>query len=686
MTDKISEKNKQLELDIQKNINRCLDNFESFCFDAGAGAGKTYALQKSIEHILKTKGKALKQNNQKILCITYTNAAKDEILDRLGKNSSVIVSTIHEFLWGFIAIQQELLMIEHEKKIKGELNKIEQKINSNALSSSVTFADFQAAISDEKFLEVFYNTPSTPAEKFKKKIIAHNDYFEDYLSNVTTFSTFVKINIKKTKLENTLNEIKSKKINKIVYNPIQNRDKLEKYVISHDTLLLYSKNIITSQNILKRLFSDRYPYVLVDEYQDTDEKVIDIIDSIREYSNAKKKFMVGFFGDSLQNIYKDGVGVLPQKNKYQIIEKKFNRRSSSQIVGLIEKIRNDNFGQQSIYTNFNNGSYNFYIADDNFNLTSFLQEKNLTKSTACLLMKNDDIINARGFDEILTVLKKFPRFNGSNYDNVTNEFLQKNLQHMGWFLREILTFIDFIQKIENGNSTVKEIIQFITSYKSTLTFAEMQQFISNLRKINFSTLTINKCINEIINIKGRISGEKILRNIFSIDDMEKDILVNIKNRAHDYFYYSQGLENSGKDTTVIDEFFELNISIFFKWYNYIFDDARNDGVSYYTLHGSKGLEFDNVVVVLQDNFAKRKDYCKFFFKNYNTQIASGTQFQETDTQSQKAAAQFQEVRNLLYVAFSRAKINLYVIYKNNPPEDLLENIKEIFRKVHTFKQ
>ena len=102
------------------------------------------------------------------------------------------------------------------------------------------------------------------------------------------------------------------------------------------------------------------------------------------------------------------------------------------------------------------------------------------------------------------------------------------------------------------------------------------------------------------------------------------------------------------------------------------------------MHGSKGLEFDNVVVVLQDNFARRTDYCKFFFKNYNTQIASGTQFQETDTQSQKAAAQFQEVRNLLYVAFSRAKINLYVIYKNNSYEDLSENIKEIFGEVHTL--
>lgn len=112
----ISPENKELELEIQKEINGCLDSFESFCFDAGAGAGKTYALQKSIEHILKTEGENLKLRNQKILCITYTNAAKNEILNRLGKNSSILVSTIHEFLWGFISLQQELLTEEHKKK------------------------------------------------------------------------------------------------------------------------------------------------------------------------------------------------------------------------------------------------------------------------------------------------------------------------------------------------------------------------------------------------------------------------------------------------------------------------------------------------------------------------------------------------------------------------------------------
>lgn len=668
MTYTISTENKQLELDIQKDINECLDNFESFCFDAGAGAGKTYALQKSIEHILKTEGENLKLRNQKILCITYTNAAKDEILSRIGKNSAILASTIHEFLWGVISIQQELLTIEHEKKIKEELNGIEQKIIDNPLFGSVNLVDFHNAISDEEFLKVFYSTPISPAGDFKSMIKGYSEYFSPYLSNVNKFSSLVKNVDKKYKLEETLKEIKNKKSKKIIYNPIRNRDKLENYVISHDTLLLYCRNIITSQNLLKRLFSDRYPYVLVDEYQDTDEKVVDIIDSIRKFTICKKNFVVGFFGDTLQNIYSSGVGKLPNKEEYKSITKIFNRRSSNQIVELIEKIRNDNFGQQSIYTDFDNGSYNFYIADDDFDLDIFLQEKNLVSNTACLLMKNDDIARVRGFDVLLAIIKKFPRFGGNNFDNVNNEFLQKNLQHMGWFLREILTFIDFIQKSSDYNSTVKEIVQFIGPSKSTITFGEMKQFISSLRGINLSTLTIDECINKIANIQERISGEDILRKIFSIDDTTENILLNIKNRAYDYFYYLQDSEEySEREMIVIDNFFRLDVTQFIKWYKYIFDDLKNEEISYYTLHGSKGLEFDNVVVVLQDNFAGKRNYCKYFFENYNNLTDSDLQFQE--------------VRNLLYVACSRAKIKLCVIYISDTLEDALKNIESIFGEI-----
>lgn len=664
MTYTISPENKQLELDIQQKINKCLDNFESFCFDAGAGAGKTYALQKSIEHILKTEGENLKLRNQKILCITYTNAAKDEILSRLGKNSAILVSTIHEFLWEFISIQQESLTIEHKNKIIDELHAIDYKINENSLSSNVVLPEFQNVVCKDDFIKTFYSYYGTSARDFRDAMKNYDTYFETYLSNISNFKNLVKDINKKSRLSKTLKDIEDKESKKIIYNPIQNRDKLENYVISHDTLLLYCKNIITNKDILKRLFSDRYPYILIDEYQDTDEKVVAIIDSIREYSNSRKKLVVGFFGDSLQNIYGSGVGILPKKEEYKSIEKVFNRRSSMQIVELIEKIRNDNFGQQSIYTDFDNGSYNFYISGDDFNIDTFLQENHLINNTACLLMKNDDISKARGFDEILSVLKKFPRFSGANFENVSNEFLQKNLQHMGWFLREILTFIDFIQKVRDDNSTVREIIQFITSNKLKLTFAVMKQFIGNLREPNLSTLSIDRCIDEITNIQEPISGNDILKKIFSLDDIAENILLNIKNCAYDYFYYSQDSEESEREMTVIDEFFNLDISQFIKWYNYIFDDSKQESISYYTLHGSKGLEFDNVVVVLQDNFARKNDYCKYYFENYGNPDCLDKRFSE--------------VRNLLYVACSRAKLNLHVIYICSLQESILENIESIF--------
>ena len=664
MTYTISPENKQLELDIQQKINKCLDNFESFCFDAGAGAGKTYALQKSIEHILKTEGENLKLRNQKILCITYTNAAKDEILSRLGKNSAILVSTIHEFLWEFISIQQESLTIEHKNKIIDELHTIDYKINENSLSSNVVLPEFQNVVCKDDFIKTFYSYYGTSARDFRDAMKNYDTYFETYLSNISNFKNLVKDINKKSRLSKTLKDIEDKESKKIIYNPVQNRDKLENYVISHDTLLLYCKNIITNKDILKRLFSDRYPYILIDEYQDTDEKVVAIIDSIREYSNSRKKLVVGFFGDSLQNIYGSGVGILPKKEEYKSIEKVFNRRSSMQIVELIEKIRNDNFGQQSIYTDFDNGSYNFYISGDDFNIDTFLQENHLINNTACLLMKNDDISKARGFDEILSVLKKFPRFSGANFENVSKEYIQKNLQHMGWFLREILTFIDFIQKVRDDNSTVREIIQFITSNKLKLTFAVMKQFIGNLREPNLSTLSIDRCIDEITNIQEPISGNDILKKIFSLDDIAENILLNIKNRAYDYFYYSQDSEESEREMTVIDEFFNLDISQFIKWYNYIFDDSKQESISYYTLHGSKGLEFDNVVVVLQDNFARKNDYCKYYFENYGNPDCLDKRFSE--------------VRNLLYVACSRAKLNLHVIYICSLQESILENIESIF--------
>lgn len=92
-------------------------------------------------------------------------------------------------------------------------------------------------------------------------------------------------------------------------------------------------------------------------------------------------------------------------------------------------------------------------------------------------------------------------------------------------------------------------------------------------------------------------------------------------------------------------------------------------MNYYTLHGSKGLEFNNVVVILQDNFAGKKDYCHFFFENYDSDLSGND------------VNRFNAIRNLLYVACSRAKYNLYVVYVSENISDVKENIRKIFGEI-----
>ena len=86
---KISKENRNKELKSFEQIKNCINEEKSWIFDSGAGAGKTYALIETLKYIIIKKEKELKYNNQKVICITYTNVAVDEIKQRLGKTIMV---------------------------------------------------------------------------------------------------------------------------------------------------------------------------------------------------------------------------------------------------------------------------------------------------------------------------------------------------------------------------------------------------------------------------------------------------------------------------------------------------------------------------------------------------------------------------------------------------------------------
>ena len=85
---------------------------------AGPGAGKTHLLIENIKNIIKNSKRIKENNERKILCITYTNAAVEEINKRLGSYSKyVVVSTIHAFINEYIInpYQKQLKLFIKEK-------------------------------------------------------------------------------------------------------------------------------------------------------------------------------------------------------------------------------------------------------------------------------------------------------------------------------------------------------------------------------------------------------------------------------------------------------------------------------------------------------------------------------------------------------------------------------------------
>ena len=75
----------------------CLDEGQSFRLEAGAGAGKTYSLERALSLLIERRGTALVRQGQQIACITYTNVAKDEILSRFQAHPATRAKTVHGF-------------------------------------------------------------------------------------------------------------------------------------------------------------------------------------------------------------------------------------------------------------------------------------------------------------------------------------------------------------------------------------------------------------------------------------------------------------------------------------------------------------------------------------------------------------------------------------------------------------
>jgi DNA helicase-2/ATP-dependent DNA helicase PcrA len=696
---KISNASAKAEQIIHNRIFNSIDNYEDIIFNAGAGSGKTYALIESLKYIVKNHGDRLAHHNQKIICITYTNAAADEIKKRLGNSELVKVSTIHEKLWEIIKKHQKELLIIHLQKLEEELDQIKNNLNENS------------EVKIEKQFSVYRNLTPDLKRKFREYIFAQKDiYHKNYttaapafraafgndlkpypniLKSVGNFRKIVNAIFKIDNYKHCIEQIdaKTEKYREVKYDSKYNNDILHRMLISHDTLLEYSLKMVEKYDLLKQVIIDSYPYILIDEYQDTHKKVVEIMQHLAKYSNEiQHKISISYFGDTAQNIYDDGVGIHIKDIHHDLkeIDKIFNRRSYSEIIDVINKIRNDKIEQKSIYDDCTGGSVKFYSCGNTELNKNELIERFITKyhkqwqittynKLHCLVLTNKLVAELSGFPFVYQGFAT-TAFYKKYYDRINTELLSNELTKLGEVAYSFYKVIEFKTFLNDPKTALTKL--FHEELYSGLTLFELKELVVQLRDMRGVSLGeyIRSIFAKYNQSKNGSYFRRVIKRLISLDKYSYNGFFNYLLDLLFPDLDSDDNEKIDEANKKIDFLLNIDLSQYTRWYNFI-NNRQDADVVYHTYHGTKGIEFENVIIVMENDFGRMNKH-KFssFFKN---SLNPGGVVDENERHK------YEDTKNLLYVSCSRAIKRLRILYLDDT-SDFSDGIKNIFSEVNCY--
>ena len=396
----------------------------------------------------------------------------------------------------------------------------------------------------------------------------------------------------------------------------------EKGIISHNEVIKIANKLFKNYPLLRKILGNKFDFIFIDEYQDTQPEVIEIF---LDYLESDNPPLIGLFGDSMQSIYNDGVGNIRdyvKKDKVVEIPKKDNFRSPKNIISSLNKIRNDDLVQEqagerdhSIDTvRF------FYGYDEDIDINKVKKEDVFSEFDFSDPEENKELYLTKrliakecGFPDLLEAYKsKYRRYGSEKLIGDDPDALANHLY-----------------KIQN----------VVSLYKN-------EQYNEFIKKTDFKIIKgIDKQkLKESINKLGKLT-EKTIGEAINLADDKKIVLVEVDN-------FNENLFNKIKD---------ISYRQAIKAANY-----RNEHSPYSTQHNVKGAEFENVFIVL-DNGG---------WNNYN--------FEELFNKDNGKETVLKRTRKLFYVCCSRAKKRL-IIYYNKPDKEVLKTAKDWFGKNNIIK-
>ena len=588
--------------DADKKIEVCLSESKNFAVIAGAGSGKTASLISALGFIRKQWGSELKRNNQKILCITYTTRAVDIISERLDFDPLFEVSTIHSLLWQLI-------------------NRFQKNIEA-CLAEHIIPTQIQKAVDD-------YNGGNSQKA--------------------------IKARTRKQALEEELEKLSS--IQEFTYKG-NNYSDFASGDISHDDIIELASYLITNNKILRTGFGFKYPYILIDEAQDTFEEVVNAINKVTESEGLP---LVGYFGDPMQQIYENQKTDFHGPERTTVIEKPENFRSSSAVLKFTNRFRDEveqisageagkidgsvtlvlvqaekpekQSGNRKVYSEqqLSDAANKFEDAKNQLGWSSDEEGKSL-------YLVHKMIARRQNFIKLLELYSSaFASSKASDDFHKGEHFLLKPFMDIlcpligAWQKGDHRNVIEILMKSSpkfNTNGAAK-----YNSLKKMMSDAE-EILIALTRAWDSGTIkdvlqiSIN---NSICQISPRLT-----------EHLERAARTEI---------YDKEIHSLDKADWLADALFDMPTTELSNYFYFV-----KNLTPYSTQHGSKGEEYENVIVIFDDTEANWTKY------NFAKILAPSTHGNPSSD------AMIKRGRKLAYVCFSRAIKNLGIVLYTTKPE------------------
>lgn len=522
---------------------------------AGPGAGKTHWLIGQIKYILSNANDL--GLSRKVGCITYTNKATENILSHVGANNNRLeVSTIHAFLYKNIIKPYFHLIADEEGFAIDNLDGHDETIITN-----------YKFVSELMTVNKMWKLVKYANESYKLK-----QTVEDYRWGLTK---------KGIVLQKTINYPRIPGIGEKYVLAYKKKVWSEYGIMHHDDVLYFTYKLIEKEPRIIRLLVSRFPYLLIDEYQDSS--------SIQHWlftKLAEAGCKITLIGDKAQSIYTFAGAdianidnfVAPGIKMFRIAD---NHRSTQNIVDFLNILRTD-LKQKS-------------LRKECFEKVTIVCGNSVDVYKRALKHCGDEELYALTWkNEDANVMKLGLEANGKKED-----------------------MLGHLSEYDGNSKRCRMVVNVITGIENARQLIMNDAVKYTAKGFRLNTKDINQKKRAIVNMYTLLK---------SYDEYCNGTLLDFLNKLREIDDSIPKVSRGG-----VLEAYQKPYADYAKSVNY-----TDDNTHFITIHKSKGLGFDNVILVFPE-------------KEVGLQFLLNTDLQQKD-----------DDHRLYYVACSRARNRLFI--------------------------